>query len=115
MAIESTSGVGSSTSGAAATSATSSVASTLESSGLGEDAFLQLLVTQLQNQDPTNPMDDTTFVTQLATFSSLEQLTTISGNVSSIDQLLTTAIPSTSSDTTSSTDTTQSTNSTSGI
>ncbi|MCI4678796.1 flagellar hook assembly protein FlgD [Rhodoblastus acidophilus] len=35
--------------------------------------FLQLLVTELQNQDPTNPMDPTQQVSQLASFSSVEQ------------------------------------------
>lgn len=39
---------------------------------MGKDAFLQLLVTQLQNQDPLNPMENTEFVAQLAQFSSLE-------------------------------------------
>jgi flagellar basal-body rod modification protein FlgD len=39
-----------------------------------EDTFLQLLVAQIQNQDPTAPMDSTTFLTQLASFSQLEQL-----------------------------------------
>ena len=38
-----------------------------------ESTFLKLLVTQLQNQNPMNPMDGTTFVTQLAQFSDLEQ------------------------------------------
>lgn len=37
------------------------------------DAFLQLLVTQLKNQDPLKPMDPTQTVTQLATFASVEQ------------------------------------------
>jgi flagellar basal-body rod modification protein FlgD len=36
-------------------------------------AFLQLLVAQLKNQDPTHPMDPTTFVTQLAEFNDVEQ------------------------------------------
>ena len=40
-------------------------------SELDKMAFLQLLVAQLQNQDPLNPMDDTTFVTQLAQFTEL--------------------------------------------
>lgn len=43
-------------------------------SALGKEDFLKLLVTQLANQDPLNPTDSTQFVTQLAQFSSLEQL-----------------------------------------
>jgi len=38
-----------------------------------QGTFLQLLVAQLKNQDPTQPVDGTTFVTQLAQFSDLEQ------------------------------------------
>lgn len=38
-----------------------------------KNTFLQLLVAQLQNQDPMNPADGTEFVTQLASFSQLEQ------------------------------------------
>lgn len=41
---------------------------------LGKDAFMQLLVTQMQNQDPLNPSSDTEFIGQLAQFSSLEQM-----------------------------------------
>jgi flagellar basal-body rod modification protein FlgD len=44
------------------------------SSALGQEDFLQLLVTQLQAQDPLNPQDSTEFTAQLAQFSSLEQL-----------------------------------------
>ena len=39
-----------------------------------EQQFLQLLVAQLQNQDPLDPMDGTQFVSQLAQFSELEQM-----------------------------------------
>jgi len=41
---------------------------------MGENQFLDLLVTQLQNQDPLQPMDDTQFISQMAQFSSLEQM-----------------------------------------
>lgn len=41
---------------------------------LGQDAFMKLLITQLQNQDPTQPQADGEFLAQLAQFSSLEQL-----------------------------------------
>ena len=48
---------------------------------LDKDAFLKILVAQLTYQDPLNPMDDKDFVAQLAQFSSLEQLTNISGSM----------------------------------
>ncbi len=41
---------------------------------LGKEDFLRLLTTQLSNQDPLNPMDNTAFVSQMAEFSGLEQL-----------------------------------------
>ena len=42
--------------------------------GGGEETFLKLLVTQLSHQDPTSPTDPTQFVSQLAQFTSLEQM-----------------------------------------
>jgi flagellar basal-body rod modification protein FlgD len=52
--------------------------------GLGRDAFLSLLVTQLQHQDPMQPQADGEFLAQLAQFSSLEQLQTISGDTTAL-------------------------------
>jgi len=48
---------------------------------MDQDAFLRLLTTQLQNQDPLNPLDNTEFVAQLSQFSSLEQLTQANSNL----------------------------------
>jgi len=48
---------------------------------LGKDAFLTLLLTQLQNQDPTNPMDNTEMTAQLAQFSQLEQLANMNSSI----------------------------------
>ena len=50
---------------------------TRRNDGLGRDAFLQLLVTQMSHQNPLQPQEDGAFIAQLAQFSSLEQLTNI--------------------------------------
>lgn len=69
-------------------SKTTTTTQTASTSGLDNyNAFLQLLVTQLRNQDPTKPMDPTQTVTQLATFASVEQ--SVQGN-----QLLTSLLES---------------------
>jgi flagellar basal-body rod modification protein FlgD len=76
-AVGSTLPAAAATTAAGATSSSGSsvsAASLASSDALGnEQTFLQLLVAQLQNQDPTNPMDGTQFVSQLAQFAQLEQ------------------------------------------
>jgi flagellar basal-body rod modification protein FlgD len=64
---------------------------------LGSDAFLKLLVIKLQNQDPTNPQSDTDFIAQLATFSSLEQLTSINKAITDLSKALLDTTPTTPS------------------
>ena len=56
----------------------------LSKAALGQEQFLKLLIEQLKNQDPLNPMDSTDFTAQLAQFSSLEQLFGINKNLAAM-------------------------------
>jgi len=70
----------------AATTAQQQTATKSDPSQLGESDFLKLLTTQLQQQDPTQPMDNTAMVAQLAQFSALEQMTNVN---TTLTQMLT--------------------------
>jgi flagellar basal-body rod modification protein FlgD len=62
-----------------------------------EETFLKLLVSQLQNQDPMNPTDSNQFVSQLTSYSQLEQLIGIHKDTTSVSTSLTGAGSQTSS------------------
>jgi len=66
------------TSGAGSTSgATSTLSGSQGSAMLDKDAFLKLMMVQLQHQDPLNPSDPTQYLSELASFTTLEQETNI--------------------------------------
>lgn len=53
---------------------------------LGKDEFLKILMTQLQNQDPLNPMEDREFISQMATFTTLEQTINMANSIDKLVQ-----------------------------
>ncbi|GAA5415108.1 hypothetical protein Pryu01_00132 [Paraliobacillus ryukyuensis] len=55
-------------------------------STLGKEEFLKILMAQLKNQDPMNPMEDKEFVSQMATFSSLEQMMSMNKSITNLVQ-----------------------------
>lgn len=71
-------------SGAASASDLAPSPASTGSTDLGQDAFLRLLTTQLQYQDPLDPMSNEEFVSQLAQFSSLEQLQSLNDGMESL-------------------------------
>jgi flagellar basal-body rod modification protein FlgD len=66
------------------TSAQANATQALSEQTVTQDDFLKLLIAQLQNQDPLQPMDNQQFAVQLATFNSLEQLIGINDKLGSL-------------------------------
>jgi flagellar basal-body rod modification protein FlgD len=58
--------------------------STASDPTVNKQTFLQLLVTQIKNQNPLNPTDGTQFLSQLAQFSELEQMINVNTNLQSL-------------------------------
>jgi flagellar basal-body rod modification protein FlgD len=70
-----------------ATSVTGNTGSTTTSSKImGKEEFLKMLIAQLKNQNPLNPLDGTEFTAQLAQFSSLEQLQNVYAELKNLSQ-----------------------------
>src|SRR5262249_24894806 len=55
-------------------------------STLGVNDFLKLITVQLQNQDPLKPMDDTQFISQMASFTNLQQTQTLTADFETFSQ-----------------------------
>ena len=55
---------------------------------LDKNAFLKLLITQLENQDPLDPQENSEFVAEMAQFSSLEQMSNMNDSLSKINSLV---------------------------
>jgi flagellar basal-body rod modification protein FlgD len=83
MAIDSVTGATSAT-----TNTTGASPLTTKSDAVGRDAFLKLLVTQLQHQNPLEPQPDGEFLAQLAQFSSLESLQDIQQDMAALRSLV---------------------------
>ena len=94
--------------GSSSSDSNSAVSQALANSNqfVSQNTFLTLLITQLKNQDPMNPQDSSQFVAQLASFSSLEQMTQLNKNITQVlensvtglmGQTVTVADPSTQS------------------
>ena len=79
MGVESVSSATSATTSSNATTAANKAA-------LDYDTFLQLLIAQMQNQDPTDPMDSSEQIAQLATFSQVEQTIETNKNLEALLQ-----------------------------
>lgn len=63
-------------------------ASKKDTQTMGKDQFLKILITQLANQDPMQPLEDKEFIAQMAQFTSVEQLMNISTQLTAMSQSL---------------------------
>src|ERR1700689_4753663 len=81
--VGSASSTGTNTAAAAAAAATAAAATTPGGQTLGLNQFLHLLAVQMQNQDPLNPTSDTEFISQMAQFTSLQQMGTLNSTMTS--------------------------------
>ena len=59
-----------------------------KNNGMDKDAFLQILVTQLKNQDPLEPQNNDAFIAQMTSFSTLEQITNTNDKLDEIYKFL---------------------------
>lgn len=84
MALSTTAITGAALTGAGASAAPTTAASTAPGGALGKNAFLQLLVAQLKYQNPMQPVSNTQFVTQLAQFQMLSDLTAIRSDLNAL-------------------------------
>jgi flagellar basal-body rod modification protein FlgD len=85
------------------TSSTSTTAAASSNTNVTKDEFLQLLVAQIQNQDPLNPADGTQFLTQLAQFQTLEQSMNMGTDITAIRSDLDSLVGATTGTTTGTT------------
>ena len=72
------------TTGTAASSGTAASTTSTDNTGISSDDFLTLLVTEMKNQDPTQPTDPNAYISQLVGVNSLQQLISINQDLSSV-------------------------------
>jgi flagellar basal-body rod modification protein FlgD len=69
-------------------SKTNVAAASKKDNTLGKDDFLKILITQLQHQDPSKPLEDKEFIAQMAQFTSVEQLSNMNTELKALRQMM---------------------------